>query len=82
MPMKLCRWDGPKRKKSLQYKTQRRENETKFPNSKLKKIPQKRSKKFAIFGEETLGSALNVDKSLLDAMVIIFSPTPFQSYPE
>lgn len=84
----LCRWDREKKKKTeneqrtLQYKTQHEAKKAKFPNSKLKKISQKQSKKFTIFfcfWAETLDSALNVDKSFLDAMVIIFGPQPIRS---
>lgn len=68
--------------RTLQYKTQHEAKKAKFPNSKLKQISQKQSKKFTIFfcfWAETLDSALNVDKSFLDAMVIIFGPQPIRS---
>jgi len=35
--------------RTLQYKTQHEAKKAKFPNSKLKKISQKQSKKFTIF---------------------------------
>lgn len=87
MPMKHSVDEIEKKKteneqRTLQYKTQHEAKKAKFPNSKLKKISQKQSKKFTIFfcfWAETLDSALNVDKSFLDAMVIIFGPQPIRS---
>lgn len=90
MPMKHSVDEIEKKKKKLKtskelcnikHNTRRRKrnspiaNWKKFLRSKAKSLPYF----FFCFWAETLDSALNVDKSFLDAMVIIFGPQPIRS---